>query len=272
MSHLSLHLKFYLIFLLGLLSQMSLSAQDKIITTQDKTINCRISKVLPNEIQYFDEESVIKSISKFKVKQVSFGENPRNPIDFADNHNVAIKVGIYALAFNGLVLSYEKALDPSTSFEITAKVYGVSIKPFEDYKRGGAVDVGFRFRLGDIVKAEQKITHHVLDGVGVKPVIGASYARTIVNGDENKYYYVQVGTILNYQIILANRFLFELYGGIHIYKGKSTITLPNTPPLTGVLSFDDGDLHGEDNTAYSFGVKFGYLFGGFDTDHKMLRW
>jgi len=73
-------------------------------------------------------------------------------------------------------------------------------------------------------------------------------------------------------VAFKNKILFEVYAGLHVFKGDSELLFPNTPPLNGVLDFEDGDLNGSDNVAYSLGLKFGYLFGEFGRTSKLLRW
>lgn len=262
-----------LLLMIILSSAQCLLAQDKIVTRTDKTINCRVTKIGLEYIEYLDGQEEFGKIKKSKVKTIKFSKTPRTPVDYSDNTSKAIKFNLLALRNNAIQLSYEKALDANSSVEITTKIYGVSIRQFENRKIGGGIDIGYRFRLGGLLNKEGNIRNaHVLDGVGIKPVVGASYAQKTGEGAEETYYYLHIGSVLNYQAVFNNRFLFELYGGLHIFKGDSKIQLPNTPLLTGVLDFRDGDLEGEDSIALSVGLKFGYLFGGFDRNAKLLRW
>ncbi len=263
---------FLLVLALTMISGM-LIAQDQIIITNSEVIDCTIEKITTTAVEYIDAYGVKGSIKKDKVSEIVFGADPRNPIDYSNDSPNCFKINVYSLVHNAVQLSFEHAIDPVSSIEFTAKLYGVGFKDFVETKLGGAFEVGYRFRIGDVISAHKKPNYtHVLDGIGIKPVAGFSYGDTRDEGLDKKYYYFQMGTILNYQAVLANKFLFELYGGLHIYKGKSTVYLPNSQPITGVLKFVDGDLDGEDNVAYSYGIKLGYMFGSFDTDKKMLRW
>ena len=250
-----------------------LFAQDKIVTKKGVDILCTITRISDTHIEYLDPQEVFGKIEKSKIKEVEFSEDPRNPIDYADNTSKAIKFNLLSLLNNSLQFSYEKALDPLSSIEVTFKIYGISVKDFPEDKKGGGIDLGYRFRLGDFVDGNSKIDNaHVLDGIGIKPIVGGSYGQIDIENAQEKYYYVHIGAILNYQAAFYNRILFEAYGGVHIYKGKNTIYFSNTPPRKGVLDFVDGDLNGDDNVAFSFGLKVGYLFGGFDRDARLLRW
>ena len=261
------------ILVMMLVFVQSVLAQDKIITTRNKTIECRVTKVDAEYVEYLDSQEVFGKIKKANVKHVEFSKTPREPINYAKNTNRAIKFNLLALTNNALQFSYEKALDALTSIEVTAKIYGISIRDFDQRKIGGGLDLGYRFRLGDFVDDTQRRKHaHVLDGIGIKPIIGGSYAEADNEGVVEKYYYVHFGSMLNYQAVFHNKILFEIYGGLHIFKGNSRIQFPNTPLLTGVLDFEDGDLNGSDNLAFSYGLKFGYLFGGFGRITKLLRW
>lgn len=272
-------------FLLSLLSKTSLcfllffgiatlaKSQDKIITLQERTIHCTITRVKSESVEYLDPNENYGTIKKSNVKEIIFSKSPRKPIDYKNDHIKSLKVNMYALTQNALQISYEKALDPNNSIELTAKVYGISIKNYDEIKRGGALDFGYRIRLGDIVSSEKKSKFsHSLDGFSIKPTIGISYAENTVADGKNKYYYFQVGTVFNYQLVINNRMLLEVYSGFHIFKGKSTVEFPNTPPLTGVLDFQDGDLNGEDNVGVSYGIKAGYVFGSYGTESRVLRW
>lgn len=262
-----------MILVLMLLFSQSIWSQDKIVTLKNKTINCRVTKVDAENVEYLDAQENFGKIEKSKIKHIQFSKTPRTPIDFSDNTRKSIKFNLIALSQNTFQLSYEKAIDAISSLEFTAKIYGLSIRDFETRKIGGGIDLGYRFRLGSIFSDEQvRRQRHVLDGIGIKPTIGLSYAEKDNEGAVEKYYYVHFGSVVNYQIAIRNKFLFELYGGLHVFKGKSTVIFPNTPELKGVLNFQDGDLNGEDNIAYSLGLKFGYLFGSFDRSTKLLRW
>ena len=262
-----------LMFVLILVTAQTAIAQDKIYTKNDKVIECRITKIDAENIEYLDGQEVFGKIKKVNVRQVEFSKTPREPIDYSDNTTKAIKFNFLALRTNALQLSYEKALDAVSSFEITAKVYGLSIRKFEKRKIGGGIDLGYRFRMGSLLRPEKRGNiAHVLDGVGLKPVIGFSYAEVENEGASEEYYYAHLGSVLNYQVAFKNKILFEVYAGLHVFKGDSELLFPNTPPLNGVLDFEDGDLNGSDNVAYSLGLKFGYLFGEFGRTSKLLRW
>lgn len=262
-----------LILVVMLVLAQSVIAQDKILTTRGETINCRVTKVGAEYVEYLDTHEVFGKIKKAGVKHIEFSKTPREPIDYSKNTKKAIKINLLSLTNNALQISYEKAIDALTSLEVTAKIYGVSVRNFETRKIGGGIDIGYRFRLGDFIDEMQRKKHaHVLDGIGLKPTLGGSYAETDNEGAIEKYYYFHLGSVINYQAIFNNKILFEIYGGLHVFKGNSTVQLPNTPLLTAVLDFQDGDLNGSDNVAFSYGLKFGYLFGGFGRSSKLLRW
>lgn len=251
----------------------TLNAQDKIITKKGDEILCTITRIGDIDIEYLNAQEEFGKIEKKYVKEVVFSKYPRTPIDFADNTSKAIKFNLLAIVNNTLQISYEKALDPLTSIEVTFKIFGISIQDFAEAKRGGGIQLGYRFRLGELLSGVRNIDNsHVLDGIGIKPIIGGAYAELDTENAKEEYYYVHIGAILNYQMVFKNKFLFEAYGGFHIYKGKNTINFSNTPPLNGVLDFEDGDLYGNDNVAYSIGLNVGYLFGGFNRNARLLRW
>ena len=251
----------------------SIYSQDKIVTLKNKTINCRVTKIDADYVEYLDAQEVFGKIEKKLVKYIEFSKTPREPIDYSDNTTKAIKFNLLALTQNTFQISYEKAFDALSSIELTAKIYGLSIRDFETRKIGGGFDLGYRYRIGSLFSDNQARSHkHVLDGIGVKPTIGGSYAEKDNEGAIEKYYYVHLGTAVNYQIVFNNKLMFEVYGGLHLFKGKSKLQFPNTPELTGVLNFEDGDLNGSDNIAFSLGLKFGYAFGSFGRTEKLLRW
>lgn len=262
-----------MLLMLVMACMQSLIAQDKIISKKGDEILCTITRITDTHIEYLDPQEEFYKIEKKYIKEVEFSKDPRNPIDHSNNTSKAIKFNLLSLLNNSLQFSYEKALDPLSSIEVTFRIFGISVKDFPEEKKGGGIDIGYRFRLGDFVNGNRKIDNsHVLDGIGVKPTVGGSYAQLDIENAQEKYYYVHIGTVINYQVAFKNRILFEAYGGVHIYKGKNTIDFSNTATRKGVLDFEDGDLNGSDNVAYSFGIKVGYLFGGFDRDARLLRW
>lgn len=250
------------------------NAQDKIITVEGEELKCLIDRVGDKEVVYIDRTNQRKRISKEDIDQIYFGKAIKELHDYAEDRIKAIKWNPYALKNNALILSYEKALSPKESVEFTAKVFGVSLNKFEDFKRGGALDFGYRFRVANLLSRDNRSqTTHSFDGLGVKAIGGIAWARERVLERESTYYYAQFGLQLDYRLVFSNRWMLELYGGLHLFKGNNKVKLPNTPELEGSFNVADGDLILENDAAgYSYGVKVGYLFGSYDTDEKITRW
>lgn len=247
-------------------------SQDKIITYSGSTIECVVKKISTTHVEYLDSEENGRKIEKALVKEVIFNKQARDPIDFSEDHPKAISVNLTSMLNNALQLSYEHALDASSSLEYKVRIYGVSLRQYDDYKRGGALQIGYRYRIGSLISSENRDNTHLLDGVGVKPIVGLSYANIKANGGDEYYYYGYFGTELDAQLIWSDRFLLDAYVGLAIFKGSGEISFPNTPTLTSVLDFKDGDFIGNNNVAYIYGLKFGYLFGSLDRSEKLLRW
>lgn len=248
--------------------------QDKIVLKNGDKIRGSVQRVSKSVIEYKDKNLELHELDKSLVEEVYFGERLVKMHDYGNDRIKAFKWNPIALRHNALQLSYEKAISPIESYEITAKVYGISIDKFDQYKRGGALAMSYRYRIGYLLKRERNhATTHSLDGIGVKGIAGLSYALEREAERESRYYYAHFGVEMDYRLILGQKFLLEVYGGIHLFKGDAKVQFPNTPELEGSFDFRDGDLQLNNASAgFSYGLKLGYLFGSYSSDKKQFRW
>ena len=188
-----------MLLMLVMAGMQSLVAQDKIISKKGDETLCTITRITDTHIEYLDPQDEFYKIEKKYIKEVEFSENPRNPIDHSNNTSKVIKFNLLSLLNNSLQFSYEKALDPISSIEITFKVFGVSIKDFPEEKKGGGIDLGYRFRLGDFINGDRKIENsHVLDGIGIKPTVGACYAQIDIENNFKAFAFIQILRSVHY--------------------------------------------------------------------------
>ncbi len=273
-----------------LLGSSNVFAQDVITKKDGKKIKVIIKEVSVTEVKYVDYrdvEGVVFVMDRSLIREIKFAygekikeEGPNRDVAyFVDDRNQNIKLNFSAIGANFTILTYERAINPSSSLEYSLKIPGLGIKgEFENDISGIGFTVGYKLKLGSVFKGDGYRPQHLLRGSYLRLVAGYQYLKEEGNrfgGGTTKFKRSsgQFGLELGQQWILSNRASFDIYIGFHYFGGSFTretdngngtfIDIPtNDPELRG------GDVFGFDNTAGSIGVRIGGLFGNYGNAQK----
>jgi len=270
-----------------LLGSGNLFAQDVITKKDGKKMKVIIKEVSDTEIKYVDYrdvEGVVFVMDRSLIREIKFAygkkmkeEGPSQDVAyFVDDRNQNIKLNFTALGADFMILTYERAIDPSSSFELSLKIPGFGIENennnFEDLS-GIGFTAAYKLKIGSVFKSDGYRPKHILAGGYFRLVAGYNYTvedRNRFNGNDRlKSSSVHVGIELGQQWILSNRAAIDLYIGYHYFGGSNELESNGT-------IFDDfnneelrgGDVFGFGSTAGSIGLRIGGLFGNYGKAQK----
>jgi len=269
-----------------LFGSSNLFAQDVITKKDGKKLKVIIKEVSDTEIKYVDYrdvEGVVFVMDRSLIREIKFAygkkikeEGPNRDVAyFVDDRNQNIKLNFTAIGANFTILTYERALDPSSSLEFSLKIPGIGIKgDNSDDLSGIGLTVGYKLKIGSVFKGDGYRPKHILTGGYFRLVGGYMFLkeeRIRFNGDRRKETNsnAHLGIELGKQWILSNRAAIDIYIGYHYFGGSNKFESNGTV-------FDDfndeelrgGDVFGFENSAGSIGLRIGGLFGNYGKAQK----
>ncbi len=282
----------YKILITVIISVFSISgmiAQDIIIKKDGSKIKAKIIEITDTQIRYNefrDINDLIFTMDRALIREIRFESGTKYKEErpgtdaayFADDRISNLKINFFSIGDGNLILTYERAIDPGSSWEATLKVYGIGdgTAEFSDNDSGFGFYGGYKFKLGNIFKKSSEYRpKHILHGGYFRPVLGYSYSRTDFEFRSNRSFekdsYVHFGLDIGKQWIIRNAIALDLSIGFHYYGGSFTSDDPNADIFNISNSINDGDLTGAENRAVSFGFKVGGLFSKQGIDKKKTR-
>jgi hypothetical protein len=212
------------------LACLGVQAQDRILTRQGETIECKVQEIGTEEISYTlaeYEHSVSFSILKSRVDRILFENGKEMVIDHAEaamasaEHNSAdlflvqnrnaLKINFLSPLFGHTSFSYERALKPGQSLEAGLGIVGLAFNNPED-ALGLSLQFGYKFiRSPDFYLKDMRYAH-ILKGGYVKPeLVLANY--TLRQNDSNV---TKAALVLNLgkQWVYSDVFLVDFYFGL----------------------------------------------------------
>lgn len=265
-----------------LLGSGNLFAQDVITKKDGKKLKVIIKELSDTEIKYVDYrdvEGVVFVMDRSLIREIKFSygekikeEGPNQErAYFVDDRNQNIKLNFTAIAGYFTILTYERAIDPSSSWEFSLKIPGLGVNNEFDKLSGIGFSAGYKLKVGSIFKKDGYRPKHISEGGYFRLLAG--YTFTKEEGDRGNYEDTNSSTHLGIewgkQWIVSNRAAFDLYIGFHYFGGKNkyrsngaTFDDPGSSDLIG------GDIFGGDNIAVSIGFRIGGLFGNYGKASK----
>ncbi len=274
--------KFLVIFitcLCCLLGSGNLFGQDVITKKDGKKMKVIIKEVSDTEIKYVDYrdvEGIVFVMDRSLIREIKFSygekikeEGPNQDVNyFYDDRNQNIKLNFTAINSGFTILTYERAIDPSSSMEYSLKIPGLGINRNSRSLSGIGFTVGYKLKIGSVFKGDGYRPKHISEGGYFRLLAGYVYTveeRDRFNGrDKWNRSVAHIGIEFGKQWILSNRAAFDIYIGYHYYGGSEKYT-------SNGATFDNfndeelrgGDILGYDNNAFSIGLRIGGLFGNY---------
>lgn len=258
-----------------LMTVSSLSAQDQIILKNGDKIDCTIKELSDSEVKYIeieDANQVIFSINRGQVREIKFSygkvieEEPDafSEAYYVDDHRSNLKLSFLAIASNATILTYERSINPYSSWELSAKFLGLGFSD-ELNEKGFGLDVAYRIKLKSLSNKNGYRPDHLLHGgylraAGGVAVTSEEYSIFNAPSESVNRTLVHMGLDLGKQWIIQNRVSLDLFFGFH-YFGRSN----DRVTINGIDeffedSFNHGDLAGINTIAFATGFRVGILF------------
>lgn len=129
-----------LFILLILLSAGYVSqAQDKIVLKSGEIIHGKITEISDLAVKYVeieDASQIVFSVNRGQVREIKLEQGKvideqafvMNESYFTDDNRSNLKLNFLAIGGDALLLSYERAVDYKSSWEVTAKILGLGFE------------------------------------------------------------------------------------------------------------------------------------------------
>lgn len=270
-----------------LLGSGNLFGQDVIIKKDGKKMKVIIKEVSDTEIKYVDYrdvEGVVFVMDRALIREIKFSygekikeEGPnQDRAYYVDDRNQNIKLNFTAIANNFTILTYERVIDPSSSWEVSLKIPGLGVNNNFDNLSGIGFSAGYKLKIGSVFKRDGYRPKHISEGGYFRLLAGYTFTKEEGNRanfedtNSSAHFGIEVGK----QWIVSNRAAFDLYAGFHYFGGSNkfqsngaTFDNPGSSELIG------GDIYGDSNIAFSIGFRIGGLFGNYGkaTEKKKKR-
>jgi hypothetical protein len=233
-----------------------------------------------------------ENISKLELANGSVFEFKESPMTDASNyieqHNNAIKFGVFSPLNSNLAFSYERGIKPGRSFEVGIGIVGLGVKYQDVNVKGGFGRIGYKFITSPDYYYKGMKYSHILKGGYLKPeiVFGGygidrqNYYYTKVNSGSSYYSYNQINyvtyrrhvtfgaLILNFgkQWIVDDLLAFDLFMGLGY--GYSEYT-QNPDKRSYYYDDDEPEMYHyaffggvkDFRVVITAGFKVGYVFG-----------
>jgi hypothetical protein len=251
-----------------------LKAQDKIILSDGKIIECKVAEVGSDEIKYSvaDYESdVIIGIKKSKVDKIVFAngkelimdhlEEARETLETNSSHlfeiqkRNALKMEFLSPLNSVLSVSFERCIKPGASWETTLGIVGIGFQNPDD-ALGFAIKGRYKLIKSPDFYLEGMRYAHILKGKYLAPeLLFATYKGTSSGwSGEEEYNRIKFAALINLgnQWVFNDSFLIDLYFGLG-YGYSNNEEFAGTFPYVFSVASDDFPM------AFSWGFRIGLL-------------
>jgi hypothetical protein len=225
---------------------ISSSAQDKIYRKNGEVLKVKVLEVSSSEIKYKifgDNDGPVYVLEKDRIKKIEYENgrvekptvNLKDPEQYADQLNKALKINFLSPLLGFTQISYEKSTGVGKSYELSFAVIGAGknrLLDFYDYNSirserknqfGLAIGAGYKFsKLPDFLFGRTRFTH-LMQGAYAKPVVYlGNYSENRVAYKNNNQYVVERQNVtfgaleveLGKQWVFGDKFLIDIYTGL----------------------------------------------------------
>ncbi len=249
-----------------------LKAQDKIILSDGKIIECKVIEIGSDEIKYTVSDydsSVILGIKKSKVDKIVFANGKEMIIDHLEeaqesmetNSNQlfeiqkrnALKMEFLSPLNSVVAISFERCIKPGASWETTLGIVGIGFANPDD-ALGFAVKGRYKFiKSPDFYLAGMRYAH-ILKGKYLAPELLFATYKGASDWSGEEYSRTKFAALINIgnQWVFNDSFLVDFYFGLGYGYSNNEEFAGNFPYVFSVAS-NDFPL------AFSWGFRIGFL-------------
>ena len=250
-------------------------AQDKIIKKTGEAVNCKVTKIVTDEIIYFysDNPELVFRIDKALVDRIEFEtgkiinivENTfLNSEYYAKQSKNALKINFLSPLSTNLEFVYERNIKPGKSWELALGIIGVGNDALDINPKGVYGKFAYKFMRNPDYYIHKMHYSHILKGAYFAPEIALRYVSF-----ENKKYYSPISTTriekdsrstlalmlkLGKQWVFDDSFLLDVYFGLGY--GIESSHYDEEPLNYGFLVLPENFP-----MAITSGIRIGWVFG-----------
>ena len=246
-------------------------AQDKIVKRNGEIISCKIVEILAESVKYnaTDFGDVSFDLPINQVEKLIFANGKEIVIDHAARAGESIEMNSQDLflvqrkmdlktefisSMGGTFsLTFQKAITPEKSWELTAGIVGLGIRNPDD-AIGFASKFGYKFKRSPDYYLQKMRYAHILKGSYVRPeIVFGAYSGTEPLYEED-YNRIKFAVLINLgkQIVYSDRFVLDYYAGIGYGYTNDTGFSGSFPYVFAVVSK-------EVPIALSWGLRIGFM-------------
>lgn len=245
-------------------------AQDVIVLKNGEKISCTIKELSDSQVKYIeieDANELLFTLNRGQVREIKFAygkvieEQPDgvNEAYYTDDNRSNLKLNFLAIGADAFILTYERAINHYSSWEVTPKIIGIGFNDNID-DSGFALDFGYKIKLKSISNKNDYRPDHLMHGSYLRIASGIGFTSSETFFSTRSANIIHFGLDLGKQWIIQNRIALDLYAGIHYYGGSFERTYNGQTDIYSDESFTHGDLGGSEKIAASFGLRIGVLF------------
>lgn len=223
-----------LLTLMLLVLGLNLLGQDKIIKKNGDVLNCVVTALGSDQINYHytDRPGITFGIDKALVDRIEFAsgevikieENTFNSIEYYANQNQrALKLGFLSPMYGNMEFTYEQVVKPGRSWEAALGIIGIGLDPNERNPSGAYGKVAYKLTRTPDYYMHRMHYSHILKGAYLAPEIAfrfVEYNRIKYNWfSENTYdrvndFSLAIHLKFGKQWVFNNMFIIDSYIGI----------------------------------------------------------
>ena len=249
-------------------------SQDVIVQKNGEKMEVKVTELADSYVKFYhfeDPDKVEISMNRSLIREIKFEygrkETEVSPgLDesyYVDDNRNNILLNFTAIPSSTLMLSYERGIDPNSSFGGAIKIHGPGTANYD--KSGFGIEGNYKVKMGSVFKKDQYRPNHLLQGFYVRPTVGFTSAK--IEGesiygdfDDYEYSYLYGGFNLGKQWVFNNKLSLDIFAGLMFYGGDYTVTENSCETCDYTNDIQDGNLAGYNNTAFNYGLQLGYTF------------
>lgn len=283
MNNLLKHLCLIILFIGG----NNIYAQDTIKKKNGEILKVVVKEINDTQIKYYhfdDPNQVLFTLDRMMVTDINFSygkkykeEEPLMTDEyFVDDANMALKLSISGLWWNSAILSFDKAINPKSGYQISAKIFGIGFGPsandYEDVS-GFGLELGYRLKFGGLKKKKWEYRpNHLLAGGYIMPVIGFNIIADETDYRRNEFNVVHLGFNFGKQKVIQNQIIIDYYAGFSFFGGsQKSRSNGSWDEVYDSGQLSAGDIFGSKNIAISLGLKMGLAFGKYGEQKDRIK-
>ena len=265
----------------------TLNAQDTIKKKNGEVLKVVVKEINDSQIKYYhfdDPNQVLFTLDRMMVTDIKFAygkeykeEEPIMTDDyFTEDQNMALSLSMSSMLFDAFIISFDKAIDPKSGFQITGKLLGIGFGPSSDEfdNKGFGLEVGYKLKFGGLKKKKWEYRpNHLLSGGYIMPIVGFTTYSEDGYLSQVKNNLIHFGLNFGKLKVIQDKLTIDYFGGFAYYGGSQKRTSTNS----GIDDdFEDnninaGDMFGSGNFAVTFGFKVGLAFGQYGEQKEKLK-